>query len=189
MRLGTARRPLKRCVRRRDPAVGAEAGERSRCGCLAGATVSRSFPTTAMSREPEIMESRVMWEPDTKRNTHMDRFRAAVAGSCGLRLGERWAGAGGEAQGLCAGLALPRAVRPPQRGVGVPGHPPTATPGAWSGRGCGMLRGGLPCGRERADGRGRQPYLCPGQWCLLRAPGAACGAAWGEGQRWSGPVV
>ncbi|OXB58761.1 hypothetical protein ASZ78_012357 [Callipepla squamata] len=39
-----------------------------------------------MSREPEIMESQVMWEPDSKRNTHMDRFRAAVAGSCGLRL-------------------------------------------------------------------------------------------------------
>uniref|UniRef100_A0A8C3M003 Acetoacetyl-CoA synthetase n=1 Tax=Chrysolophus pictus TaxID=9089 RepID=A0A8C3M003_CHRPC len=34
-----------------------------------------------MSREPEIMESQVMWEPDSKRNTHMDRFRAAVAGS------------------------------------------------------------------------------------------------------------
>lgn len=47
-----------------------------------------------MSREPEIMESQVMWEPDTKRNTHMDRFRAAVASSCGLRLGERWVGAG-----------------------------------------------------------------------------------------------
>uniref|UniRef100_A0A8C3V9B6 Acetoacetyl-CoA synthetase n=1 Tax=Catharus ustulatus TaxID=91951 RepID=A0A8C3V9B6_CATUS len=39
-----------------------------------------------MSREPEIMESQVMWEPDTKRNTHMDRFRAAVASSCGIRL-------------------------------------------------------------------------------------------------------
>ncbi|XP_075574909.1 acetoacetyl-CoA synthetase isoform X2 [Pelecanus crispus] len=39
-----------------------------------------------MSREPEIMESQVMWEPDTKRNSHMDRFRAAVASSFGLRL-------------------------------------------------------------------------------------------------------
>ncbi|KAJ7400762.1 Acetoacetyl-CoA synthetase [Pitangus sulphuratus] len=39
-----------------------------------------------MSREPEIMESQVMWEPDTKRNTHMDRFRAAVASSYGIRL-------------------------------------------------------------------------------------------------------
>lgn len=57
-----------------------------------------------MSREPEIMESQVMWEPDTKRNTHMDRFRAAVASSCGLRLGELWAG--GEALGLCLGPAL-----------------------------------------------------------------------------------
>ncbi|XP_075754588.1 acetoacetyl-CoA synthetase isoform X2 [Pelodiscus sinensis] len=39
-----------------------------------------------MSREPEILESRVMWEPDSKRNTQMDRFRAALAGACGLRL-------------------------------------------------------------------------------------------------------
>ncbi|XP_039361514.1 acetoacetyl-CoA synthetase [Mauremys reevesii] len=39
-----------------------------------------------MSRELEILESRVMWEPDSKRNTQMDRFRAALAGACGLRL-------------------------------------------------------------------------------------------------------
>uniref|UniRef100_A0A8C0JD51 Acetoacetyl-CoA synthetase n=1 Tax=Chelonoidis abingdonii TaxID=106734 RepID=A0A8C0JD51_CHEAB len=39
-----------------------------------------------MSREPAILESRVMWEPDCKRNTQMDRFRAALVGSCGLRL-------------------------------------------------------------------------------------------------------
>uniref|UniRef100_A0A8D0H1S1 Acetoacetyl-CoA synthetase n=1 Tax=Sphenodon punctatus TaxID=8508 RepID=A0A8D0H1S1_SPHPU len=39
-----------------------------------------------MSQEPEIMESQVMWEPDSKRNTHMDRFRAALAGACGIRL-------------------------------------------------------------------------------------------------------
>lgn len=49
------------------------------------------------------MESQVMWEPDTKRNTHMDRFRAAVASSCGIRLGERWAGAGGRFPGPCSG--------------------------------------------------------------------------------------
>lgn len=57
-----------------------------------------------MSREPEIMESQVMWEPDTKRNTHMDRFRAAVASSCGLRLGERRAGTGGQAAPRRGGL-------------------------------------------------------------------------------------
>lgn len=41
-----------------------------------------------MSRELEIMESQVMWEPDSKRNTNMDRFRAAVAAAYGIRLGE-----------------------------------------------------------------------------------------------------
>lgn len=69
-----------------------------------------SFATAAMSQEPEIMESQVMWEPDTKRNTHMDRFRAAAASSCGLRLGERRAGAGGQRPGGEAPLALPGAV-------------------------------------------------------------------------------
>ncbi|XP_054852321.1 acetoacetyl-CoA synthetase [Eublepharis macularius] len=39
-----------------------------------------------MSRELEIMEAQVMWEPDSKRNTHMDQFRAAVAAACGVRL-------------------------------------------------------------------------------------------------------
>ncbi|CAM5101078.1 unnamed protein product [Natator depressus] len=39
-----------------------------------------------MSREPEILESQVMWEPDSKRNTQMDRFRAGLVGACGLRL-------------------------------------------------------------------------------------------------------
>lgn len=66
-----------------------------------------------MSREPEIMESQVMWEPDTKRNTHMDRFRAAVASSCGLRLGERRAGAAG--RGGPSGSARGRA---PAAGAG-----------------------------------------------------------------------
>lgn len=68
------------CVCERGPVEG---------GCSA---VLRSVSAAAMSWEAEIMESQVMWEPDTKRNTHMDRFRAAVASSCGLRLGERWAG-------------------------------------------------------------------------------------------------
>uniref|UniRef100_A0A8C5KNN5 Acetoacetyl-CoA synthetase n=1 Tax=Jaculus jaculus TaxID=51337 RepID=A0A8C5KNN5_JACJA len=34
----------------------------------------------------EIMESQVMWEPDSKKNTQMDRFRAAVGAACGLAL-------------------------------------------------------------------------------------------------------
>ncbi|KAM8818178.1 acetoacetyl-CoA synthetase isoform 1-T1 [Rhynchonycteris naso] len=39
------------------------------------------------ARQDEILECQVMWEPDGKRNTHMDRFRAAVGASCGLALG------------------------------------------------------------------------------------------------------
>ncbi|XP_015276338.1 PREDICTED: acetoacetyl-CoA synthetase [Gekko japonicus] len=39
-----------------------------------------------MSRELEIMEAQVMWEPDSKRNTHMDQFRAAVAADYGIHL-------------------------------------------------------------------------------------------------------
>ncbi|CAD7674519.1 unnamed protein product [Nyctereutes procyonoides] len=43
-----------------------------------------------MSKQPrasreEILESQVMWEPDSK-STHMHRFRAAVAAACGLAL-------------------------------------------------------------------------------------------------------
>uniref|UniRef100_A0A452QI21 Acetoacetyl-CoA synthetase n=1 Tax=Ursus americanus TaxID=9643 RepID=A0A452QI21_URSAM len=37
------------------------------------------------SRE-EILECQVMWEPDSKKNTQMDRFRAAVGAACGLVL-------------------------------------------------------------------------------------------------------
>nr|XP_051695505.1 translation initiation factor IF-2-like [Oryctolagus cuniculus] len=45
----------------------------------------------AMSKEPragreEIMECRVMWEPDSKRSTQMDRFRAVARAACGLAL-------------------------------------------------------------------------------------------------------
>ncbi|XP_037672610.1 acetoacetyl-CoA synthetase isoform X2 [Choloepus didactylus] len=45
-----------------------------------------------MSKEPravreEIVECRVMWRPDSKKNTQMDRFRAAVGAACGLALG------------------------------------------------------------------------------------------------------
>lgn len=36
----------------------------------------------------EIMESRVLWYPDSKKNTQMDRFRAQVDRDYGLNLGE-----------------------------------------------------------------------------------------------------
>ncbi|XP_058387228.1 acetoacetyl-CoA synthetase isoform X6 [Diceros bicornis minor] len=44
-----------------------------------------------MSKEPrpgrgEILESQVVWEPDSKKDTQMDRFRAAVGAACGLAL-------------------------------------------------------------------------------------------------------
>uniref|UniRef100_A0A673VPT4 Acetoacetyl-CoA synthetase n=1 Tax=Suricata suricatta TaxID=37032 RepID=A0A673VPT4_SURSU len=44
-----------------------------------------------MSKEPragreEILECQVMWEPDGKKNTQMDRFRAAVGAAFGLAL-------------------------------------------------------------------------------------------------------
>lgn len=50
-----------------------------------------AFPAAAMSKEPragreEILECQVMWEPDSKKNTQMDRFRAAVGAACGLAL-------------------------------------------------------------------------------------------------------
>ncbi|XP_024901264.1 acetoacetyl-CoA synthetase [Pteropus alecto] len=38
------------------------------------------------ARQDEILECRVMWEPDSKRNTEMDRFRAAVSAARGLSL-------------------------------------------------------------------------------------------------------
>ncbi|XP_015666194.1 acetoacetyl-CoA synthetase isoform X2 [Protobothrops mucrosquamatus] len=39
-----------------------------------------------MSGELEIMEAQRLWEPDSKRNTSMDRFRAAVTAAYGIRL-------------------------------------------------------------------------------------------------------
>lgn len=96
------RRPLKRSAPRRAAqcALRAVVDPLLLGGSVGAVTVLRVPPfAAAMSREPEIMESQVMWEPDSKRNTHMDRFRAAVAGSCGLRLGERYGRAGGAARG------------------------------------------------------------------------------------------
>lgn len=212
-RLGGARAPLKR-GRRRGRRV--RAGRRRRravggggCGPAAGTaarslppSIPRSLTAAAMSREPEIMESQVMWEPDTKRNTHMDRFRAAVAGSCGLRLGERRAvwGGGGERGGprALAGAGH-RLWGPARRGWphrGAARRPSAATPRR-GGRCPGQVSGGgemwsrlaggcsarvscrgLLCSislgvKVNADGKRKQPYL----WLPLLldvSPGSGC---------------
>lgn len=53
-------------------------------GRRSSATMSK---LAGLERE-EIMECQVMWEPDSKKDTQMDRFRAAVGTACGLALGE-----------------------------------------------------------------------------------------------------
>lgn len=40
------------------------------------------------AKSEEIMESKVLWYPDSKRNTQMDRFRAQVNRDFGLNLGK-----------------------------------------------------------------------------------------------------
>lgn len=62
---------------------------------LGSPSPARSQPrnSAAMSKlaqlgREEIMECQVMWEPDSKKDTQMDRFRAAVGAACGLALGE-----------------------------------------------------------------------------------------------------
>lgn len=112
------------CVCERGPVEGG-------IGCSA---VLRSVSAAAMSWEAEIMESQVMWEPDTKRNTHMDRFRAAVASSCGLRLGERRAGG-------WVGSPWPGSASP---------EPPRVGGCAPSGPGCGRDALRCPATRPRA---------------------------------------
>lgn len=62
-------------------------------GLLPVLRAAPAFSAAAMSKEPragreEILECQVMWEPDSKKNTQMDRFRAAVGAACGLALGE-----------------------------------------------------------------------------------------------------
>lgn len=62
---------------------------------LSAAKVRQSRPhsSATMSKlarleREEIMECQVMWEPDSKKDTQMDRFRAAVGTACGLALGK-----------------------------------------------------------------------------------------------------
>lgn len=160
-------------------------------GCLRDGRCSprSAAAAAAMSREPEIMESQVMWEPDTKRNTHMDRFRAAVASSCGIRLGERWVGAGGRSPGLCSGCRGRQAL-PPRAGCTVR---PIRVPLGSRGRGaqsCGRdaLLEPEPqaCGAASAgvevciDGKGKEPYLSPlPGWMAARAALPVCVRALG----------
>lgn len=40
------------------------------------------------AQQDEILGRQVMWEPDSKKNTQIDRFRAAVGAAFGLALGE-----------------------------------------------------------------------------------------------------
>lgn len=66
---------------------------RSSCRAPGAPPRPRRAPAAAMSQEPragrdEILEGQVMWEPDSKKITLMDRFRAAVGAACGLALGE-----------------------------------------------------------------------------------------------------
>ena len=75
----------------RSPASAAAPG--SVPGLLPVLRAAPAFSAAAMSKEPragreEILECQVMWEPDSKKNTQMDRFRAAVGAACGLALGE-----------------------------------------------------------------------------------------------------
>lgn len=68
------------------PAAHATAGR-----CVSSRRRRRRRPAAAMSQElragrDEILECQVMWEPDSKKNTQMDRFRAAVGAACGIAL-------------------------------------------------------------------------------------------------------
>lgn len=97
------------------------------------------------SRE-EILECQVMWEPDSKKDTQMDRFRAAVGAACGLALGECGHAARGGGGVVAAGRGLQKSGSPsgsegpPGRGTlsWGPGRPllrgvaVRAPPGCWN---------------------------------------------------------
>ncbi|KAG8515003.1 Acetoacetyl-CoA synthetase, partial [Galemys pyrenaicus] len=80
---------------RRDPATRVRICHRARtppprpAACAGPRAPRPCAAAAAMSKAPreEILESQVMWEPDSKKNTQMDRFRAAVGAACGLALG------------------------------------------------------------------------------------------------------
>lgn len=51
-----------------------------------------SEDTERKSEKIMDMDSKVLWYPDSKRNTHMDRFRMQVNRDYGLNLGEQVGG-------------------------------------------------------------------------------------------------
>lgn len=65
----------------------AVAGEQAKQGRRSG-TVQGFAMSKEMERSEKIMESKVMWYPDSKKNTQMDRFRRLVNRDFGLSLGE-----------------------------------------------------------------------------------------------------
>lgn len=46
------------------------------------------MPKDIDGKSMEIMESKVLWYPDSKKNTQMDRFRSQVNRDFGLNLGK-----------------------------------------------------------------------------------------------------
>lgn len=152
------------------------------------ARARRPPPPAAMSNE--IVGSRVMWEPDSKKNTQMDRFRAAVGASCGLVLGECSRRPGGPpAQGPASWgprRPLSRALlsEPPlviRRAPDVRVPPP----GGWRRRWTGVPLQGVrrlaqwgwpPCLRGASPphvrGAGLLPAASPGVWGVLSVGGS-----------------
>lgn len=57
-----------------------------------------SKDTERKSEKIMDMESKVLWYPDSKRNTQMDKFRIQVNGDYGLNLGEQRGGREGDRQ-------------------------------------------------------------------------------------------
>lgn len=57
-----------------------------------GDTTNMSKDTEGKSEKIMDMDSKVLWYPDSKRNTQMDKFRIQVNGDYGLNLGEHGGG-------------------------------------------------------------------------------------------------
>lgn len=62
-----------------------------------------SKDTEGKSEKIMDMESKVLWYPDSKRNTEMDKFRIQVNQDYGLNLGE-WGSEGGSQTGSRVGV-------------------------------------------------------------------------------------
>lgn len=57
-----------------------------------GDAANMSKDTEGKSEKIMDMDSKVLWYPDSKRNTQMDKFRIQVNGDYGLNLGEQAGG-------------------------------------------------------------------------------------------------